>query len=980
MSRSLPATELQDQTRHLRSLLGRAGRLHTAGLLARWLCIGSAIILGAVLLAVVLDAVFALSPWLLLVVDLSMIVISIACLVMFIGRMRNHGDRARHTARLLEERSGISDSRLINAIDLAGGSSVASASLTHAAVHDGDVAAANIRAASAVDMRPVFRAALLAAVAFAAITLTHVTFPGMFRAVMRRYLQPFALHAPYTLVRFDVTLEPAEVVQGHRAVITARLQGPAAPDRAEIVFLNGGGGEGNQTSNALNAKPMLRTLKSTAALPEFQHTIDAATHTQSFYIQTRAGRSDVFELRVTPTPLFEKVEITVTPPAYTGWQPRTQRLDPRQGIRGLVGSDVTLYIESNVPLASSPLTLHLAGDGAQQRMTLKPDLEDASAAQAAFTLSDSGSYSIALLGAEGTPGDEVLEGPIEAFADELPQIEIAEPDQHVMAVVGWKVDVAIQARDDIGLERIEFRQARNGEGTEKDTLELHRVDAAAAAAERVIDLAALGCVEGDVITYSATAFDNHPSGLQFTETPTYIIEVISYETYAEMLRREYDLEDIRAEMEEFQQRLDALREQREALLEQLDSLENAEQPDQASLEQLEQQLQQYAQEAAELAAAMQERAEQPAVYEFEQPLNESLRALAESLEQQQADAQAAAEAAEQMQQSPESPTTQQSMQSAAQQFRENSDPFSAEQQQAQQQQEIDLDKMAKANEMIAQAERIRQGIFEQRDIADRLGEYRGMDQSEMSPAEELRAHRLGERQDELRENLNDAREQLQQAAEEAREDLPRMSGMASQLCEKLGSMNVNDLQQEAAQSARAGNPDQAFEPADEAARNLDSLLSDTDPQQQQGQACDELDGCLNLPRDGMQQSLSQLAQGRAMAPGQQPGMGPQGQSGGGMMGAMGQMRVMGPHRLSRDPSDAHRRQRGGRDEDAPADAEMFDLTEDGAAPESLQAESDTQRRTTRGATMIVPLQFREAADAYFKRLAEESARTAEDSR
>jgi hypothetical protein len=169
--------------------------------------------------------------------------------------------------------------------------------------------------------------------------------------------------------------------------------------------------------------------------------------------------------------------------------------------------------------------------------------------------------------------------------------------------------------------------------------------------------------------------------------------------------------------------------------------------------------------------------------------------------------------------------------------------------------------------------------------------------------------------------------------------------------------------------------------------------------------CDGLDGPLSLPRDRLQQALEQLAQGRGIPGlGQKPGQGQgqgqgppgqgQGQQGEGGFGTAGQagmdgtgqgqmpywrpgqtfpgsqapINILGPHTVDQiveRESRSGRMQGDGRGQWVPIGAD-----DDPRAAETLNPETREGTSSAAGNLRGVPVPYRAAAEAYFRRMAE----------
>src|SRR5690606_7927810 len=101
-------------------------------------------------------AVLALPPWALLTADALFVALVFAGLAFGIWHLSRHRYNPRRLARLLESRLGISDNRLINAVEFA--DRAEPSELTAASVRQADVFARRVSASVAVDGRALWRA------------------------------------------------------------------------------------------------------------------------------------------------------------------------------------------------------------------------------------------------------------------------------------------------------------------------------------------------------------------------------------------------------------------------------------------------------------------------------------------------------------------------------------------------------------------------------------------------------------------------------------------------------------------------------------------------------------------------------------------------------------------------------------------------------------------------------------------------------
>jgi hypothetical protein len=702
--------------------------------------------------------------------------------------------------------------------------------------------------------------------------------------------------------------------------------------------------------------------------------IERAEATREFYIDTPQGRSPRYPFKVLQVPCFEKAEVAYQFPKYTGWPTARHALDAR-GIRALEKTEIVVFATGNLPLRSGMLELFKQDDelsvshsSPTKTITLKPDPSDAKAVTGGFTLEWSGRYRLTLVGDNDVPSDEEREGTLVSVPDQMPQVAILEPDAQVIAVEGWKVPVTIQAIDDVGIDRVLMFTGVNGWGPDSSRLAIEVAQPTIARAHYDFDLARLGARAGDILTYYASAYDNHPSGTHYSDSPRGVIHVISKDEFAEMARQKYHMEQLAQEFESLQKRLEDLQTNRQKLLDELarlrKKLEAGEKLNAEELKKLakgESLLKEFAEQAQTLAKELHDRAKQTALYEVEKPYRETLERLAGQLEKQAANAENVRKQMAELQKQPGNSQLAKALAASANKLEKENEPFdqATKKQLAETQQ--DMEKMRQADNLIAQGERLRAAILQQRDLADRIAQFR--ERKKLTDDELDRLQRMAKEQELLKQEVDEAKSELRKAADAAKKSLPNMSSGALELCRKIDEMKVGGDQGQAARSARVGEGSGASQAAESAAKKLESLLSKCCNPQNAMQSGD-LDGCFKLSKPGLQESLRQMAQGRGI-----PGLGKQGNQGSGFAGSRTRMTIFGPHQLSQGESDASRS--SGTANRGRGDRTSGRTRDNSRGAEALDAGARQTPRSAIGNLHGVPAGYRDQAEAYFKRLAKE---------
>ncbi len=975
----------EDRAHHLYTLLRGSSQLRmfrdasTAALLflAGWFA--------AVFVALLLDAVLALPAPIRIAIDIALLA-SLPVLGWLVLRsILAHRFEPRRAARQVEEQLGSGNSTLINAVEFtASPAGRQSLMLRDRAIRMAEEKSRRLTVLEVVPLTRLYHATGWLAATLLVIGLAWLIAPRMFAMVLPRYWQPLASHPPYTLVTFEVVIDPEPVYHGRPVTIEATLGGPEQVEQAELVFVD--------ELNGYEAVPMFPL-----ADDRFVLELEEATRSRQFFINTPQGRSELMSLDVLAVPFFEDIQIQLNYPEYTGWAPQRQRLDQR-GIRTLAGTEVTITIRSNLPLEHGRLGFL----GRQQRLV--PRTDDSTVVSGTTALHADGEITLTLVSDNGVDSLEPVRIPVTVVADGIPRVAIAQPQQHIVVVENWTVPVTVEAIDDVAIARLTLHRSVNGWGPSPVELPLEPLAGGLFRARGTFDLAALGARAGDVITYYATAEDTHPDPPHFADTPTCVIQVISEEQYAQFARQRYQMDEMIDELEAIRSGLEQLHEQREAALEELETLQKRleDSPDDPetveNIRVAQVQLEAHADRMQQLADRLEKRTAQPELYDLEQPWNQMLQTLRKNLEQQAASADALAETLRQMQEGGLTPAQIRHFTEQLDQLQQEQQPLDDRQRQQLDAARDDLDLFRMADDLLTQTERLRSVIQQQRELTNRMAELK--DTPSLPSSQQDRADSLAREQDAIREELDDIVQQMQQAAEAAQDRLPMMAASALGLCQSIGELQIPEDQQQAAAKARERQGEAAHQHAHSAAENLESLVAQCpDCQDAAGEIHPELDGPLSLSRTAIRNTLEQLAQSRSIPglgnPGQghgrsqTPGDGQHGQGGtsgsstGGQAqsspfwnpgqtspGPQAEMPVLGP-RMQVDDSRERPSGQLGADERG-----SFLPGHDNtplAGPESINPETRTGRLQSIGILRGVPVPFRPDAEAYFRRLAEDEA-------
>lgn len=954
---------------HLPVLLKRTTALGIVSALGRWTLLSLAALAGLFVAGVLIDAAWALPPS----GRIAVLVLGGAAMVgIALYAFRDVGRRwmsPRAAARAIEKRLKIQDNRLINAIDLAERpSDAASRVLTAKAIQTGEATAAETSSLAAIDFRPLLKSLTAAGIAAFVLAAFWIGAPRLLAAVLPRYWDPHGDHPPYTLLDFEITTAPERVLVDQPAEISATIRGPERITEADLVEVDAAG------------RPLRRLSMIAAAEGRFTLPLSRVEESLSFHIETARGRSRRHRLEVEDSPLLEEVFAKLEHPAYAEWQP-TERAAVDRPLRLLQGTTITLSAVASRPLQSGKCELTAESSGrAATIVDLVPDPAEPRRVVGRWIVNGSARLRITATGVNGAASRNDVRGRIIAIDDQPPRVSILQPTSPLLVAEDYRVPVVIQAVDDVGIDRIELRASINGFGPTPVDLRVEKSGAIVAVGRTAFDLKELGARPGDLITYRAIAWDRSPPSGNFSETELAVIRVLSNEEYRDQALADYTMDELVRELEGMQQNLDQLRRQETAEREELETLrkrlKDGAPPSDAERrqwEEIQERLQKLAEAAKREARKLEERAAQQPLHEAERQMLETLKSLAERLEKRAEDVEQVADDLQRLLKTPDNETLKKQLDDAIARLEKG--PTAVENE-AQERLHQEMNRLRDIDHLRQQGEKLQDLAEKQRDLADRLGEFRNRDQ--LKPEEQPRAERMAGEQDRLEQELKETAKELADAAEKCEGAAPRTASDAKKIAESLKELKVDEDQRTAAEAARQGNGRRSHGSAESAAKKLESLAEGDDDAEKTAGGMTGPDSGMRLTKNQIAQTLKRLTQSRQLpsltgldGPSDEKPQEPQGNrkggEGSGRQGSRSRATVMGPHQpmegaskprsghLGRDGLDVH-----------PDDA--MTIGADGS--ESLTPRERTARRGTSGVLRGVPAPFRDQAEAYFRRISE----------
>jgi len=428
------------------------------------------------LVMIVLDNLLVLSSGQLLLGWGILAGAAVVVIVALFARLTVARPAAPRLACLYEARVPGQHNRLINSIQFMTARQLRSDPLVQAAIAENAVALDLGAAPRAVDRRPVQSLAIaLGMVALLALAYTIVR-PYWVANGLARLLQPLN-PAPHLLAT-EPNVRPGntEVTEGDSLTIEADV--PASrhgysPDEARLEYQVGSRAWAQASMTRLIAEP---------GLASFQYIFPAVWRSLEYRVRAGRSMSPTYHVAVQARPRVSKLQVIVTRPAYAGGESRPLPRDVGD-VTALVGSTIDVQIAASTALSAGALELT---DG-----TAIP-LEIGAVVRGQFTLERSGGYAIRLTDTRGLMNLNPPRYTLTAEPDQAPVVAITRPGRDLILPANARLELRIEAEDDIGLARVVLQvRPGGGEWADVQTFETSPQGSRRQVHEMTLDLAAM---------------------------------------------------------------------------------------------------------------------------------------------------------------------------------------------------------------------------------------------------------------------------------------------------------------------------------------------------------------------------------------------------------------------------------------------------------------------------------------------------------
>ncbi len=335
-------------------------------------------------------------------------------------------------------------------------------SLANIAVADAALAAGQVPLGKVAPVRPLGRSLGAIALLWAAVAVLAICLPGLVETQWNRFARPFADVPPFSRIEFTVTPGNAPVVYGSELEIRATVIGPPV-EQLELVLESG--------SRQEPPLPMFPEADG-----RWRAVLAKVVEPTDYYVRAYRARSKRYHLSIITVPLIENASLRIEPPAYANRAAYEGPL-PKEGVSGLPGTKVQIFLRSNRPLGGGTIVLsgsvcgagvspaQAAGTAAPQgkptQLPMKPIEPGSQVVMGQFSIAGDGKFLCRVIDEDGQESQQSFSGNVTMLADERPFVRITEPPKTSLATPTAVLPVTLSAEDDCGISRLQLYRSLN---------------------------------------------------------------------------------------------------------------------------------------------------------------------------------------------------------------------------------------------------------------------------------------------------------------------------------------------------------------------------------------------------------------------------------------------------------------------------------------------------------------------------------------
>ncbi|MEN6407109.1 MAG: hypothetical protein ABFC77_11635 [Thermoguttaceae bacterium] len=458
-----------------------------------------------------------------------------------------------------------------------------SAGLAGVAIADAAEAAKRVPLGQVAPAVPFVRSLTALLLLAVAVGLLAVCLPGVAWTQWNRFRRPLDDIPPFSSCQFKIEPGDVEVVYGGELEIRATVVGGIV-DPLELVLESSSGTE-----------PPVPMFPESGGV--WRAVLAKVVEPMDYHVRADRARSRRYHVRVKTVPRIENARLRIVPPRYADRAAYEGPL-PKDGVCGLPGTQVEVFLRSNRPLRGGTMTIAGArSDRSRDRsprsspprnleVALRPVEPGSQEVVGRFSIAGDGRFECRVIDEAGQTSQQSFSGGIVMLADQRPFVRLLEPQRTALATPTATLPVTLSAEDDCGISRLQlFRSLNESRPLPADLPRSARQRRRADASVR-LPLDRYGLEPGDVITLFGRVEDNDPAGAKGAESPIATVRIVSQEEFNRIFRTREGIQAMLSKYDQARRRMESLAEQVEELRKKIDKLPKDEKLSQAMRDEL----------------------------------------------------------------------------------------------------------------------------------------------------------------------------------------------------------------------------------------------------------------------------------------------------------------------------------------------------------------------------------------------------------
>ncbi len=313
----------------------------------------------------------------------------------------------------------------------------------------------------AINTRPTQQAVALAVVAIVLGGVPFFIAPQATSQAAVRLLTPWKPNPWPRVHHLKFVDPPTRVGRGGKLRLAVVDESGRLPPKVEIQIRYEGTGNGDIESIA-----MRREVSDSADEMVFERN----NLGRSFFYRAIGGDDqtmDWTELQVVEPPRIVSGQMEITPPAYTGWQPRTID-EPSASLRLLEGTSLAFRGTADRRLQGGALHVQ-SNDDEQQDFAAQISDDGVGFETELWTVTAAAEYTMHLVDQEGTATVHADRWNVRVLKDDAPTLALIEPDVEELVTPGAVLRIVCDTEDDLAIRRVDLHFSRTDQSEEGDS-------------------------------------------------------------------------------------------------------------------------------------------------------------------------------------------------------------------------------------------------------------------------------------------------------------------------------------------------------------------------------------------------------------------------------------------------------------------------------------------------------------------------------